>query len=227
MDFIQSIIIAVVEGLTEIIPISSTGHMIIASHMVQYTDLSQVWMVVSPQNPFKQKSSLARGSDRLHLVRLAIGDHPNIVASSVEFSLPVPSFTTDTLAYLKEKYPDRTFSLIMGQDNFETLEKWKNYEYILSHHEIYIYPRPGHQPPASLSGPAVYSEGLRPIGHTSMCQCVIPFKMHIFETSVGDQRRLIGIVGRVRVVGAAIGYNGLAGYPALLMRLRVMRPGLY
>lgn len=132
------------------------GHMIIASHMVQYTDLSQVWMVVSPQNPFKQKSSLARGSDRLHLVRLAIGDHPNIVASSVEFSLPVPSFTTDTLAYLKEKYPDRTFSLIMGQDNFETLEKWKNYEYILSHHEIYIYPRPGHQPPASLSGPGIH-----------------------------------------------------------------------
>lgn len=132
------------------------GHMIIASHMVQYTDLSQVWMVVSPQNPFKQKSSLARGSDRLHLVRLAIGDHPNIVASSVEFSLPVPSFTTDTLAYLKEKYPDRTFCLIMGQDNFETLDKWKNHEYILNHHEIYIYPRPGHQTPTTLSGPGIH-----------------------------------------------------------------------
>jgi nicotinate-nucleotide adenylyltransferase len=132
------------------------GHMIIASHMVQYTDLSQVWMVVSPQNPFKQKSSLARGSDRMHLVRLAIGDHPGIVASSVEFSLPVPSFTTDTLAYLKEKYPDRTFSLIMGQDNFATLDKWKNYEYILNHHEIYIYPRPGHEAPDTISRPGIH-----------------------------------------------------------------------
>jgi nicotinate-nucleotide adenylyltransferase len=132
------------------------GHMIIASHMVQYTDLSQVWMVVSPQNPFKQKSSLARGSDRLHLVILAIGDHPNIIASSVEFSLPVPSFTTDTLAHLKEKYPDRTFSLIMGQDNFATLDKWKNYEYILNHHEIYIYPRSGNQPPISVSRPGIH-----------------------------------------------------------------------
>jgi len=133
-----------------------TGHMIIASHMVQYTDLSQVWMVVSPQNPFKQKSSLARGSDRLHLVRLAIGEHPSIVASSVEFSLPVPSYTVDTLAHLNEKYPDRTFSLIMGQDNYATLDKWKNYEYILNHHEIYIYPRPGHLPPAAGYGSGIH-----------------------------------------------------------------------
>jgi nicotinate-nucleotide adenylyltransferase len=132
------------------------GHMIIASHIVQYTDLRQVWMVVSPQNPFKQKSSLARDRDRLHLVRLAIGDHPNIVASSVEFSLPVPSYTSDTLAYLKEKYPDRTFSLIMGQDNYETLDQWKNYAFIVKHHEIYIYPRPGHQKPADPSSPGVH-----------------------------------------------------------------------
>jgi nicotinate-nucleotide adenylyltransferase len=132
------------------------GHMIIASHMVQYTDLSQVWMVISPQNPLKQKSSLARGSDRLHLVRLAIGDHPNIIASSIEFSLPVPSYTVDTLTYLKEKYPDRTFSLIMGQDNYETLDKWKNYTYLLENHEIYIYPRPGYQKPTETASPGIH-----------------------------------------------------------------------
>lgn len=119
------------------------GHMIIANHMVEYTDLSQVWMVVSPHNPLKEKTSLARDSDRLHLVRLAIGDNPKIRVSNVEFSLPVPSYTIDTLTYLREKYPKKQFSLIMGGDNLESIEKWKNYELLLSDYDIYIYQRPG------------------------------------------------------------------------------------
>ncbi len=119
------------------------GHMIIANHMVEYTDLSQVWMVVSPHNPLKEKTSLARDSDRLHLVRLAIGDNPKIRVSNVEFSLPVPSYTIDTLTYLREKYPKKQFSLIMGGDNLESIEKWKNYEVLLSDYDIYIYQRPG------------------------------------------------------------------------------------
>jgi nicotinate-nucleotide adenylyltransferase len=119
------------------------GHMIIANHMVEYTDLSQVWMVVSPHNPLKEKTSLARDSDRLHLVRLAIGDNPKIRVSNVEFSLPVPSYTIDTLTYLREKYPKKQFSLIMGGDNLESIEKWKNYELLLSDYDIYIYKRPG------------------------------------------------------------------------------------
>jgi nicotinate-nucleotide adenylyltransferase len=119
-----------------------TGHMIIANFMATQTDLQQVWMVVSPHNPLKQKHSLARDRDRLHLIRLAIGDNPRLRASDIEFGLPSPSYTIDTLAYLKEKYPNRTFVLIMGSDNLASLHKWKNYEQILQHYEIYVYQRP-------------------------------------------------------------------------------------
>ncbi|RMG82841.1 MAG: nicotinate-nucleotide adenylyltransferase [Bacteroidetes bacterium] len=118
------------------------GHMIIANYMATQTDLRQVWLVVSPQNPLKPKSSLARDHDRLHLVRLAIGDNPLLRASNIEFDLPKPSYTIDTLTYLKEKHPQHEFVLIMGGDNLGTLHKWKNYELILAHHEIYVYKRP-------------------------------------------------------------------------------------
>lgn len=120
------------------------GHMIIANHMVEYTDLAQVWMVVSPHNPLKEKASLARDNDRLHLVRLAIGENPKIKASNIEFSLPLPSYTIDTLTFLREKYPTREFCLIMGGDNLDSIEKWKNYELLLSNYDIYIYRRPGY-----------------------------------------------------------------------------------
>lgn len=121
------------------------GHMIIANHIVHYTDLKEVWMVVSPQNPLKQRASLAKDSDRFHLVQLAIGDNPYIKASNVEFSLPIPSYTIDTLIHLKEKYPKREFCLIMGGDNLEGIEKWKNYQMLLTDYDIYVYQRPGHQ----------------------------------------------------------------------------------
>lgn len=120
------------------------GHMIIANHMVQYTNLKKVWMVVSPQNPFKAKSSLADNYDRYHLLRLAIGDNINLRPSKIEFDLPIPSYTIDTLAYLKEKEPDNEYSLIMGGDNLSSFHKWKNYEKILDEHKIYVYARPGH-----------------------------------------------------------------------------------
>jgi nicotinate-nucleotide adenylyltransferase len=118
------------------------GHLIIANFMATQTDLDKVWLVVSPQNPLKPKKTLARDHDRLHLVRLGIGDNPKIVASNVEFDLPKPSYTVDTLAFLKEKYPDREFALIMGGDNLATLHLWKNYEQILANYDIYIYKRP-------------------------------------------------------------------------------------
>jgi nicotinate-nucleotide adenylyltransferase len=120
------------------------GHMILANHIVEHSHLKQVWMVVSPHNPLKQKSSLANDHDRLHLLRLAIGDNLNLKASDVEFSLPKPSYTIDTLTYLEEKYPGKKFSLIMGADNISTLEKWKNYELLLERHTIYVYHRPGY-----------------------------------------------------------------------------------
>lgn len=117
------------------------GHMIIANYMVEHTDLEEVWMVLSPQNPFKSQRSLANDYDRLHLLNLAIGDHSKIKSSNVEFNLPKPSYTIDSLSYLKEKYPDKKFSLIMGGDNITNFHKWKNYELILRDHDIYVYKR--------------------------------------------------------------------------------------
>lgn len=121
------------------------GHLIIGNYMATQTDLDEVWLVVSPQNPLKKKSTLARDFDRLHLVRLAIEDCPNLKASNIEFDLPKPSYTIDTLTYLNEAYPDKDFVLIMGGDNLGTLHKWKNYEQILNHYQIYVYQRPNYE----------------------------------------------------------------------------------
>ncbi len=121
------------------------GHMIIANHMVQHTDLKEVWLVVTPHNPFKKKISLANDHDRLHLVNLAIGDNHSLKASNIEFSLPKPSYTIDTLTYLKERNPSHEYVLLMGGDNLATFHKWKNYETILNNHEIYVYRRPNYE----------------------------------------------------------------------------------
>jgi nicotinate-nucleotide adenylyltransferase len=117
------------------------GHLIIANHLAEYTDLEQVWMVVTPHNPLKQKSTLLDDYHRLHLVRLATEEYPKIKPSDVEFKLPQPNYTVNTLAHLLEKYPQHEFSLIMGEDNLKSFHKWKNYDYILQNHAIYIYPR--------------------------------------------------------------------------------------
>lgn len=118
------------------------GHMIIADFMAENTDMDEVWMVVSPQNPLKKKTNLAKDYDRLHLVNLAIGEHSKIRSSNIEFDLPKPSYTINTLTYLKEKYPEKEFCLIMGGDNLGTIHKWKNYEVLLKDYEIYVYSRP-------------------------------------------------------------------------------------
>ena len=119
------------------------GHLIIANHGVNETDLNQVWFVVSPQNPFKQSASLLNEYHRLHLIKSAIDGENNLRATSVEFNMPKPSYTVDTLAYLKEKHPEHEFSILMGSDGFQNLNKWKNYEVIVANHSIYIYKRPG------------------------------------------------------------------------------------
>lgn len=119
------------------------GHLVIANHMVEFTDLEQVWLVVSPQNPFKERSQLLNDYIRLDMVRMAIEHYPKLRASDIEFSLPKPSYTIDTLMYLQEKYPEKEFSLIMGMDNLESFPKWKNHEQILKNHHLYVYPRIG------------------------------------------------------------------------------------
>lgn len=118
-----------------------SGHMVIASYMAEYTDLQQVWMMVSPHNPFKDKFSLLQDYHRLDLVKAAIGDNRKLKASDVEFKLAKPSYTVHTLAHLRESYPQHQFTLIMGRDNLASFPKWKDYEQILQHHEIYVYPR--------------------------------------------------------------------------------------
>jgi nicotinate-nucleotide adenylyltransferase len=117
------------------------GHLIIANYMADYTDLDQVWLVVSPQNPLKKKKSLLEDYHRLALVKEAIYDNNKIKVSDIEFGLPKPSYTANTLAHLKEKYPENQFNLIMGEDNLRTFHKWKNYEVILEKHKLYVYPR--------------------------------------------------------------------------------------
>ncbi|SEA96194.1 nicotinate (nicotinamide) nucleotide adenylyltransferase [Pedobacter hartonius] len=118
------------------------GHMIIASYMANYTDLDEVWLVVSPQNPLKNKKGLGNMYDRLEMARLATEPAENIKVSDIEFTLPQPSYTIDTLTYLHEKYPAKKFVLIMGADNLVSLKKWKNYEVLLKDYSIYVYPRP-------------------------------------------------------------------------------------
>lgn len=117
------------------------GHLIIANHMAYNTELDEVWLVVSPQNPLKEKAGLLADYHRLELVRIAIEDNLKLRASDVEFSLPKPSYTVDTLVYLREAHPNVEFNLIMGEDNLRTLHKWKNYEVLLEDHHIYVYPR--------------------------------------------------------------------------------------
>jgi len=120
-----------------------TGHLIIAEYMATRTDLEQVWFVVSPHNPLKLRSTLANDFDRLHMVQLAIDDNPRLKASNIEFSLPKPSYTIDTMVYLHEKYPQHQFSLIMGSDNLGSISKWKNYELLLERYTIHVYKREG------------------------------------------------------------------------------------
>lgn len=120
-----------------------TGHLIIASHVVNETPIQQVWMVVSPQNPFKQTQSLLNEYHRLHLVQLAVEDDSRLRASDIEFKLPKPSYTIDTLVYLQEKYPQHEFTIIMGSDGFQNLAKWKNMELLVKTYPFMVYNRPG------------------------------------------------------------------------------------
>lgn len=118
------------------------GHLIIANYMANYTDLNEVWFVVSPQNPFKEKKNLGNMYDRLEMVNLAVEGTEKLRACDIEFSLPQPSYTIDTLIHLAEKYPTKEFSLIMGEDNLANFHKWKNADILLRDYRIIVYPRP-------------------------------------------------------------------------------------
>ena len=117
------------------------GHMIIANHMVENSELDQIWFVVTPHSPHKQKKSLLKDHHRLMMVRLATENYPKLKASNIEFDLPQPNYTINTLTYLAEAYPKNQFVLLMGQDNIAGLHRWKNFQAILDNYQIYVYPR--------------------------------------------------------------------------------------
>lgn len=119
------------------------GHLIIASHILNTTDFEKIWFIVSPQNPFKKSQTLLNEYQRLHLVRLAIEDDTRLKASDIEFKLNKPSYTIDTITYLKEKFPGLYFSIIIGSDSFSNINKWKNYDKLIDENKILIYKRPG------------------------------------------------------------------------------------
>lgn len=121
------------------------GHLLIASWLLENTSLQQIWFVVSPQNPLKPASTLLNEYHRLFLVQLATEGESHLKALDIEFKLPKPSYTVDTLAYLQEKYPTHEFSIIMGSDSFQNLSKWKNVEWLLKNYPLYVYKRPEHE----------------------------------------------------------------------------------
>ncbi len=132
-----------------------TGHLIIANHILNFTDLDEVWLVISKQSPFKQKGNLADHFDRLNLVELAIGDNDRIKPCTIEFDLPIPNYTVDTLAYLREKYNNNEFVIIMGSDNLVNFNHWKNYDVILKYYKILVYMRPDYENVPFLDHPSV------------------------------------------------------------------------
>jgi len=120
------------------------GHLAIANYFTEFSDLNELWFVISPQNPLKKKNTLLDEFERFKMVELAIKDDEKIKPTDIEFRLPKPSFTIDTLTYLNEKFPQNKFAIILGADNIESFHKWKNYEEILKNYELYIYPRPNY-----------------------------------------------------------------------------------
>ena len=119
-----------------------TGHLIIANHVVENSEIDKIWFVVSPHNPLKEAHTLLNEYDRLHLVELAIDDNQKFRASNVEFHLPKPSYTVDTLTYLKERFPLETFTVVLGSDSFQNIHRWKNFEQLVANHTFIVYNRP-------------------------------------------------------------------------------------
>lgn len=131
------------------------GHLMIANYFIEFTPVENLWLVVSPQNPLKKSSGLLPGPERMEMVRLALQDDPRFLASDIEFQLPEPSYTINTLTHLTAKYPDREFVLIIGADNLATFSQWKGYQVLLEKYRIFVYPRPGYPAEKNIQHPNI------------------------------------------------------------------------
>ena len=148
------------------------GHLIIGSYVANNTDVDQVWFVISPHNPLKKSSTLLNEYHRLHLVQLAIDQDEQLKASNIEFKLPRPSYTIDTLTYLSEKYPNYSFTVIMGSDSFQNISRWKNYEQILNNYSIYVYLRPGFEVKTTTANVKILKAPLLEISSTEIRETI-------------------------------------------------------
>ena len=150
-----------------------TGHLIIANHILNSKLIEKLWFVLSPQNPLKSQASLLNEFDRLHLLRLAIEEDLRMKASDIEFYLPKPSYTVDTMAYLQEKYPEDAFSIIMGSDSFQNIHKWKNAQFLLDNFPILVYTRPGFKIEMPVNGNiSILDAPLLEISSTHIRECI-------------------------------------------------------
>src|SRR3546814_810184 len=156
------------------------GHMVIAGYMAGFTEIDRVWLVVSPHNPLKNKKDLIKAYDRLEMARLAAEDVVEIEVNDIEFGLPRPSYTIDTLTYLSERYPQHEFYLIIGSDNLNSLKKWKNYELLLRDYHFLVYPRPGFDNSGLEDHPSVKVTVARSEEHTSELQSLMRISYAVF-----------------------------------------------
>ena len=169
------------------------GHKVIASYMVEFSDLDKVIFIVSPQNPFKKNHSLLPEIHRLAMVERSIENDFRFKASNIEFALPKPSYTSDTLAHLVEKYPDYKFSLIMGEDNLTNLHKWKNADFLVDNYDIYVYPRPGAKPGKFKNASRIHRDAFWKMHRDGNLRCIA---MHLEMHRGNASRKCIAMHSR-------------------------------
>ena len=128
------------------------GHLIIGEYVIENTDIDKLWFIITPHNPFKERTNLLEENHRYYMANMAIENDNRFKASNIEFKLTKPSYTVNTLIHLSEKYPQYTFNLIMGEDNYNSIDKWKNYQFILNNYAIYVYPRKSEDKEVNIKG---------------------------------------------------------------------------
>ena len=166
------------------------GHLILANYMAEFSDLDEVWFVITPMSPFKQKSSMLYNTHRLAIANVAVEDYPKLKTSDIEFKLPQPNYTVNTLIHIEEKYPEHQFCLIMGEDNLKGFHKWKNYETILKNYNLYVYPR--------ISDGTVESEFLKHSNVHRVQAPIVQISSTFIRKSIKNKKDIRAITGKIK-----------------------------